>query len=266
MASYWQSRMAKAQDVISQKNRKQVERVLRKYYRTAAEGIINDFEATLNKLIVTMEDGRQPTPADLYKLDKYWELQSQVDKQLKTLNDRTHRRLLRVFKQNYFDIYDSISWKGLQTYSTIDDKAVMQVVNQIWCADGKSWAQRIWDNTNNLKRALNDELINCVASGRPSSYLKKTLMERFNVSFGRADALVRTELAHIQTQAATQRYKDYGIQMVEILADKDERRCKHCGELHGKRYPINAAIPLPAHPKCRCCVIPVVTGDNLPEV
>ena len=30
MAAYWQSRMAKAQDVISQKNRKQVERILRK--------------------------------------------------------------------------------------------------------------------------------------------------------------------------------------------------------------------------------------------
>lgn len=258
MANYWQSRMAKAQDVISQKNRKQVERILRKYYRTAAQGIIDDFEATYNKLLNTVEAGRQPTPADLYKLDKYWQMQSQVDAQLKTLNERQQRKLLRVFKQNYKEIYDSIAIQGIEAFNTIDNNAVMQVVNQIWCADGKSWSQRIWENTNLLKQTLNDELINCVTSGRAPSYLKKLLQERFNVSFSRADSLVRTELAHIQTQAAKQRYRDYGIQEVEILADKDERRCDVCGKLHGKRYSINDALPIPAHPRCRCCVIPIV--------
>ena len=259
--SYWQARMAKAQDVLSQKNRKQLERILRKYYRTAAEGIINDFEATYNKLLATIEAGRKPTPADLYKLDKYWEMQAQVDKQLKSLNERQHRKMLRTFRKNYNDIYESISLKGLSAYNTIDQGAIEQVVNQIWCSDGKSWSQRIWENTTRLKQTLNEELINCVGSGRPSSYLKKVLQNRFAVSFSSADMLVRTELAHIQTQAAKQRYRDYGIQQVEILADKDERQCEHCGKLHGKRYSINDAIPIPAHPRCRCCVVPVV-DDN----
>ena len=258
MAAYWQSRMAKAQDVISQKNRKQVERILRKYYRTAADDIIKSFESTLDKVIAATEAGRKPTPADLYKLDTYWQMQSQVDKQLKQLNERQQRQLLRAFKRNYFEIYDSIAIKGLEAFSTIDDSAVTQVINAIWCADGKSWSQRIWENTNLLKQTLNDELINCVVSGKPSSFLKKTLQERFNVSFGRADALVRTELAHIQTQAAQKRYQDYGIQQVEVLADKDERRCEVCGKLHGKRYNINDVMPVPAHPRCRCCMIPVI--------
>ena len=258
MASYWQSRIAKAQDVISQKNRKQVERVLRKQYKQAAENIIKDFENTLDKIIASVEAGRKPTPADLYKLDTYWQMQSQLDKQLKNLNERQHRQMLKAFKRNYSDIYESIHIKGLEAFNTIDKNAIEQVVNQIWCADGKSWSQRIWENTNLLKQTLNEQLVHCVATGKPSSTLKKLLQERFNVSFGRADALVRTELAHIQTQAAKQRYRDYGVAQVEILADKDERQCEHCGKLHGKRYSVNDNIPIPAHPKCRCCVIPVV--------
>ena len=78
------------------------------------------------------------------------------------------------------------------------------------------------------------------------------------MSYSRADALVRTEVAHIQTQAARQRYEDSGIEKVQVWADKDERRCEVCGKLHEKVYPVSAAIPIPAHPRCRCCIIPLV--------
>ena len=213
---------------------------------------------TYNKILNAVEAGRTPTPADLYKLDTYWQMQAQLDAQLKSLNERQQRQLLRAFRRNYADIYGSISLPGYEAFNTIDEDAVMHVVNQIWCSDGKSWSQRIWENTNLLKETLNEELINCVVSGKPPSYLKKVLQERFSVSFGRADALVRTELAHIQTQAAKQRYRDYGIQQLEVLADKDERRCDVCGKLHGKRYSINDVMPVPAHPRCRCCMVPVI--------
>jgi SPP1 gp7 family putative phage head morphogenesis protein len=105
---------------------------------------------------------------------------------------------------------------------------------------------------------LNEGLLHIVASGKKSTELKNVLQERFGVSYSMADALVRTEVAHIQTQAAKQRYQDYGVQEVEIWADKDERRCDVCGELHMKRYPVGAAVPIPAHPRCRCCIVPVV--------
>jgi SPP1 gp7 family putative phage head morphogenesis protein len=65
-------------------------------------------------------------------------------------------------------------------------------------------------------------------------------------------------MAHIQTQAAQKRYEDYGLKEVQVWADEDERRCEICGELHQKKYPIGAVMPIPAHPRCRCCIIPVV--------
>ena len=258
MSNYWEDRIAGAQTKLTNKNTKQVERQLRKYYLKTMETVIADFESTYEHLLNAVEAGREPTPADLYKLDKYWKLQGQLQANLEKLGSRQVKELSKAFQTNYFDIYYSIALDGLETYTTLDEAAVAQAINQIWVADGKSWSARIWENTTKLREMLNDELISCVAAGKKTTDLKNLLQERFGVSYSAADSLVRTEMAHIQTQAAKQRYTDYGIQEVEIWADADERRCEVCGKLHKKIYPVGAAVPIPAHPRCRCCIIPVV--------
>jgi SPP1 gp7 family putative phage head morphogenesis protein len=169
--------------------------------------------------------------------------------------------LSKVFEVFYQKSYKSLTVQGLNAFRTLDEAGVQQVINSIWAADGKSWSQRIWNNTAVLQQTLEEGLIECVAAGRKTTALKKVLQERFNVSYHRADTLVRTEMAHIQTEAAKQRYTDYGIQQVEIWADEDERRCDVCGKLHQKKYPVGAHVPIPAHPNCRCCIVPVVDID-----
>lgn len=256
--SYWQDRQAAAQAKLTEKTIKQTEKQMKKYYADMMERTLADFEATYNKIMAAVEEGRQPTPADLYKLDKYWQGQAQLRRELRKLGDKQIALLSKQFEENWFDIYYSLGELGEVSFSTVDETMVQQMINQIWCADGKSWSQRIWENTQQLATELNDGLIHCVATGKKTTELKKVLQERFGVSYSRADALVRTELAHIQTQAAKQRYEDAGIQEVEIWASKDERQCEICGELHQKRYPVGAAVPVPAHPRCRCCVLPVI--------
>ena len=256
--SYWKDRMANSQTKLTNKSVKQIEKQMKKYYENAMRHIIADFEATYNKVLAATEEGRQPTPADLYKLDKYWQAQAQMRQELRKLGDKQIVALSKVFEENFFDIYYSIGIPGLEAFNTVDNEMVEQLINHIWVADGKSWSQRIWENTEHLAATLNEELIACVATGKKTTDLKNMLQERFNVSYGRADALARTELAHIQTQAAKKRYTDYGIQEVEIWADADERRCEVCGDLHQKRYPVGAHVPIPAHPRCRCCIVPVV--------
>jgi phage portal protein BeeE len=76
--SYWQDRQAKAQNNISNKTTKQVEKQLKKYYTTTLNRTIKDFEDTYNHLLLAAKDGREPTPADLYNLDKYWKMQAQM--------------------------------------------------------------------------------------------------------------------------------------------------------------------------------------------
>lgn len=256
--TYWKDRMAKAQDTLTAKNRKQIERQLKKYYGKSMNRVITDFEKTYNKILTAAKDGKEPTPADLYKLDSYWKMQAQLRAELRKLGDKQISAMSKAFEVNYFDIYYSIALDTDDSFGTIDSVLAQQMINQIWCADGKSWSQRIWDNTNKLQQALNDKLVECVVTGKKTSELKKQLQEQFNVSYGRADSLVRTELAHIQTTAAQQRYKDAGITHVQLWADEDERRCPQCGKLHQTIYPVNGPMPVPVHPRCRCVMLPVI--------
>lgn len=255
---YWAERTARAQAAITDKNIKQIERQMRKYYKTAMHYIIDDFERTHNKILKAVENGKEPTPADLYKLDKYWQMQGQMQAELKKLGAKQLINLARVFEINYFEIYHSINIDGLKAYNTLDKEAVQQMINQIWVADGQSWSNRVWQNTEYLAQTLNEELIQCVTTGKTTSELKEKLQERFAVSYSNADMIARTELSHIQTQAARQRYEDYGIKQVEVWADKDERRCKQCGKLHQTKYFVTDKMPVPVHPRCRCSIIPVI--------
>lgn len=255
---YWAERVARTQARLTTKNIKQIEKQLRKYYKTAAEGVINDFEATYDKLLAAQEEGKEITTADLYKLDRYWKMQGQLRQAAQKLGDKQVNALTKIFEIHFFDIYYSIALEGVESFSTIDTEGAMKLINSIWCADGKSFSQRVWDNVENLVSTLNEGLIDCVITGKKTTQLKKALKERFNVSYSRADAVVRTEMSHVQNVAAKQRYEDYGAKEFEVWADKDERLCEVCGKLHKKRYPIGAASPVPVHPRCRCSIIPVV--------
>lgn len=256
---YWQDRMAESQANFTNKSIKDTEKQLIKYYSKTMETVIKDFELTYQKLLTTIGDGREPTPADLYKLDKYWKLQAQLKTELQKLGDKSAALLSRQFTEQYIGIYNTMALPDAENlFSAIDRKTAEQMINQIWCADGKSWSSRIWTNTDKLQQALNDNLIECVVGGKKTTQLKDMLQKDFKVSYNNADSIVRTEMAHIQTQAAQQRYKDAGITQVEIWADEDERRCDVCGKLHTQKFPSHGAIPLPAHPRCRCCIIPVI--------
>lgn len=258
MSNYWAERMAKAQTALTNKSLRKIEGQLARYYGITAKRVIEDFEKTYNKVLAQQAEGKQVTPADLYRLDAYWQMQGQLRQELQKLGERQISLLTKHFELNFFEVYYSINIEGATAFSTIDAAGAMQLINSTWVADGKSFSQRVWDNTEMLVETLNEELIHCVTTGKKTTELKNILQERFNVGYNNADMIARTELAHIQTEAAKRRYEDYGIQQVEIWADPDERTCEVCGKLHEKKYPVGAHVPIPAHPRCRCCIVPVV--------
>lgn len=263
--SYWAERQALAQDKLTSKNVRKTEAQLKKYYRQTMNSVLDEFEKTYNKLLSSISEGREPTPADLYKLDKYWQLQAQLRRELTALGERQAVLLSKQFETNFFEVYYSFAVPGSNAFTTLDVEAAHQMLNEIWCADGKSWSQRIWDNVGRLQETLNEGLIECVVTGKKPSELKAKLQERFGVSYSRANTLVRTEMAHIQTQAAKQRYIDYGLTEYEILGNDDDSCGNHgvdCHKLNGKRFTYSEMVvgknAPPFHPNCKCCIVPVV--------
>lgn len=185
-------------------------------------------------------------------------MEAQVREELQKLGDKQAELLGKKFNEEWENIYRGMAIKDDLFFGEIDTQLAQQMINQVWCADGLSWSERVWSNVGKLQATLNENLIECVVAGRKTTELKNLLQERFGVSYNQASTLVRTEMAHIQTQAARERYRNSGVTEVEVWADKDERRCDVCGELHKKRFSVNATMPIPAHPRCRCCILPVV--------
>ena len=272
MADYWKKRMLEAQKNWTDKDIDAINKQLLHYFRVASSSIIKEFEAVYDKVLAQAEEGKPITPADLYKLDRYYQMQAQSNKVLQTLGDKTASLLEDRFEQEYKHIYSSLATdedgKAVKAsisdkaFSTVDKQVAKQVANQIWCADGKNWSQRIWKNLNNLQQTLNDGLIECVVTGKKTSELKKRLMERFSVTYSQAENIVRTEMAHVETQAALDRYKSSGTQKIRIIVDPDERTCDVCAKWDDKIVDISEAhtgknCP-PFHPRCRCAVAAVV--------
>lgn len=259
MDNYWIERQAKAQNALTDKGIAATEKQLKKYYSSTMNTVINLFlDAYTRAAESAINNGREPTPADLYRLDTYWKLQGQLAQELEKLGDKQYKLYSRNFMEQWKTIYKNVALPSGTAFTQIDIEQARQAINAIWCADGQSWSNRIWKNTERLQQALNEGLTESVIAGVNPDKLKNRLMNDFNVSYNRADALVRTEMAHIQTTAAEQRYKDAGIEKVQVWAKEDERLCDICGKLHEKTYMLGEKLPIPAHTKCRCCIVPVI--------
>ena len=182
--NYWLNRVAKVQNAISDKTIAQVEKQLKVYYKNAMKKVIKEFESVYDKILNTVEDGKEITPADLYKLDTYWSMQGQLKREMQKLGDKEIELLSKAFEKEYYQIYLS-ALPGLTPsahFNTIAAQTAKQVVNHVWLNDGKSFSQRVWKNTERLTETLNEELIHCIAIGKPTSELKGMLQQRFNVS------------------------------------------------------------------------------------
>lgn len=259
---YWEQRVAKTGKQVADKSIKETTTQLAKYYKRTMKSVINDFEATYDKLLSTVENGKVILPNDLYKLDKYWTMQAELQKKLQALGDKQTALMSKKFQDTYKSVYKAIPLKSDTAFKTFSEQNAKQVVNQIWCADGKSWSNRVWTNTESLKDTLNKKLVECVVGGKTTDELKIELQKRFGVSYHRSDTLVRTEITHIQTQASADRYKDAGCEEYEVLVNPDERTCDECAKFDGERFKFSEMVigvnAPPFHANCRDTIIPVI--------
>lgn len=74
----------------------------------------------------------------------------------------------------------------------------------------------------------------------------------------RAETIARTETMYAVNQGTLIRYSQSGVKRVRWLTGLDERACEECEALHGKEFEIGSEPAIPAHPRCRCTVIPVI--------
>ena len=74
----------------------------------------------------------------------------------------------------------------------------------------------------------------------------------------RAELIARTELSWAYVEQSIRIYRDAGVQRAQWVATDDFRCCDFCRSMNGMIFPINQRPDMPAHPRCRCCYVPVI--------
>ena len=122
---YWQKRMKEAQERQANKSIKKTQRQLRAYYIKAMKSVIEGFAATYDKLLSTMGEEEAPTPADLYKLDKYWKLQGQIREELQRLGNNQIAELSKKFEEEFYGVYEAMALPSQETFSSMSKESAL---------------------------------------------------------------------------------------------------------------------------------------------
>ena len=262
---YWAERQEAVLDAIADRTLEEINAKLDGYYLSTMRKVMADFEATYNALMAQLADDEEPTVAKLYSLDRYWQMQAQLRTLCEQLGNKEVALLSKKFEEEWEEIYQDAALPSELAFTQVSESNAKAMINSPWLPDGKIFSTRIWDNMDRLVATLEEEFTSIVISGRSTNELRKKLMERFNASRYQANRLIRTEICHIQTASAEQRYKDDGLEEYVFLGREEHDIGCDCKKLNGKKFRLDdpSAPRAPRHPNCRCRIMPVPKSDIL---
>lgn len=256
--SYWENRIQEEREKSYKRLNKDTERELAAIYHEQATALRDSILEVFAKIEATKAAGEPIQANDLYRNRRYWELLDEINERLRILGREQIRVTEPAIIQAYQDTLEAVDSNivaatgsvntALMNARAIDGK---QIVNQVWCLDGKNFSDRVWTDKQKLlpqiKKALSDSLV----QGKSPWEIAKAMSDKLEVSRENAYRLVRTETAHAQVYAQTQRYKEYGFTKGRFLAS--DTCCDECHAHDGEVYTLEELEKmLPVHPRCTC--------------
>ena len=244
---YWTRRMMRAQRYTDQ-NIEELEKQYAKIYQNAHSEVQKQFQLLLyRKSHPDNSPKGKFTRTNLYNMERYKVAEAQLELIVNKMSDELREKTKEFLQKEYETTSKAFNSSSVM-FHTIDERKLDTIINEVWCADGKNWSERIWTSEIKLKSKLQEVLMECVLKGYSASKASKILQEEFGVSRSNANRLARTELAHIETVAAQDRYKEYGITKWQVLVSEDEKTCPRCASMEGAIFPIDSTPPVPFHP------------------
>ena len=244
---YWTRRMMRAQRYTDQ-NIEELEKQYAKIYQNAHFEVQKQFQLLLyRKSHPDNSPKGKFTRTNLYNMERYKFAEAQLELIVNKMSDELREKTKEFLQKEYETTSKAFNSSSVM-FNTIDERKLDTIINEVWCADGKNWSERIWTSEIRLKSKLQEVLMECVLKGYSASKASKILQEEFGVSRSNANRLARTELAHIETVAAQDRYKEYGITKWQVLVSEDEKTCPSCASMEGAIFPIDSTPPVPFHP------------------
>ena len=175
------------------------------------------------------------------------------------INGELTDTLTDVYKDTYTSLIEDLNFKK----GVISSDTIKMTLENEW--SGSNYSSRIWSNTDNLARAIKNEVIVGLNKGINYRTMSQNIAKKFETSYKNAERLVRTETNHIQNQATLAGYKDAGVVKYEFLAVLDSRTSHTCASLNGEIFKTENAMEgenyPPMHPHCRSTTVPYEYAD-----
>lgn len=230
---------------------------------------LNDYIAEVNKVIAGLTDNEKML-AQSYKtrITRLNSIVAEIDARLRELYVEFETKSEEVIKEIYEESYNRGMWladtqQGFHAstlYSSVNDKALETLIQLPF--DGASYSTRIWKQQAHLIDSIKQDLVTMLVQGKHPRTLAGSMSKRFKTKKYEAYRLLHTEHAFVVEQANMQVYKDLGVEKYQYLATLDNRTCKVCGRLDGKKFDlkdckVGVNYP-PMHPLCRCTTLSVL--------
>lgn len=256
-SKYWINRINHQNEINYGRLTTDTDKKLAQLYAETANEIVAEIMKLYDKFDKRPED---VIMNDFYKNNNYYLMLNKINKKLAELGQAE----IRIMNTQLLELYQKTSETVSSNIGfTIGfDAGNQEVVNRIWCPDGKHWSNRIWKNKAVMQDRLEKGIADCVSRGLSKDKVVSSLVDAIGVDRKKAERLVRTELTYVQNQACADTYTKAGIDKYEYLAIEDTRTSEQCHNLNGKVFrfadaQIGVNFP-PIHANCRCTIIPVI--------
>lgn len=212
--------------------------------------------AEAEDLYLQMLESGEISYGQMVRYDRLYKINAAINQELKRLGQQEINILDKGMNELYMEVLSKVN-PGMPYLH--NQAAVQEVINRVWCADGKLWSDRIWTSKTELQQTLQEVLVDSVIRGKSHKFLVAKLKERFGVADSDAERLARTELNYVQNQAAMRGYLDAGYEYYEFITSHDNRTCGECEDLDGQIFAFKDAVVgvnyPPIHPNCRSNIV-----------
>lgn len=213
---YWEDRFLMQQKNLVDLTFDETMKLIKKAYYEALYRTKGDALALYTFLYDTKAKGGIILDSDYYKYSRYYDITNDINRHLVALGGTEVKifdgALMKMYKEVQKEL-DKAPSPALAS-SVVSEERAKQVIEQIWCADGKSWSARIWTNTDKLKEKLTSGVIDSLNRGTGVKGLSDMLQTEFGVSYNQAKTLANTELSRVSVQSQLDRYNASGYDTV----------------------------------------------------
>ena len=208
-----------------------------------------------------------PTRASIYKLDRLEGLQTSTKLHQMEIGAVTEEEVTKHLKQTAVRsanaAAETLTGKGGSLYE-LNSPLVEKIVGTNW-ANGISYSERIWKNTEKLADKLNSDISAGFVRGDSYDKLSKQLMTEMNIrNRSYAERLIYTEGTHVMNEASISVFQEAGFDQYIISPLPD--CCEFCQNVADEQNAMierdRSAVFIqdrqagmnfpPFHPWCRC--------------